>query len=453
MLDAAKIDQQASPPATDDRNDTSGLHAWTVVLLLTAIQVVSYLDRFLPSLLLQPIKLSLGLTDFQVGLLLGPAFAVFYVFVGVPLGWLADHYSRRGILAFGITIWCTMTAAAAAAFSFIPLFICRLGVGLGEATVGPCAVSIISDLFEQRKRARALSIFMAGSFIGAGSAFLFGGPLVHFLASMPPLFPGMLPWQTAFLVIGPIGYLLALSMMFIREPKRREIMPDASGRVDGSLLGALHYMRTRWRGFGALFVGSGCVVTLGATTLWNVALFNRVWGWDVSMVGSATGVLYFTGGPLGTVLGIFLTQYFIKQGYPSPTLRVLLIGLMLSVPGFALFPIMPDVGFALAGLFLAFTGQAMATAAGPASLMYLVPGQIRSQATAIYYLVIGVMGQILGPPPVGWMADLFGDPKALRFAISIEVICVGIPAITLVYLGLTAFSRHAAEIGGTAQHE
>lgn len=162
-------------------------YAWYVVLLLMLTQTVSYIDRFLPSLLIQWIKTDLELSDFQVGLLLGPAFGLFYVFVAVPIGWLADRHSRRAILAIGISLWCAMTAAAAFARSFLPLFGARMGVGLGEAAVAPCAVSLISDYFPRSRRARALSIYMAGTFIGAGSAYLFGGPLVHEIAKLPPL--------------------------------------------------------------------------------------------------------------------------------------------------------------------------------------------------------------------------------------------------------------------------
>ena len=110
-------------------------YGWYVAGLLTLAQVISYLDRFLPSLLVQPIKHDLGLNDFQIGLLLGPAFTLFYIILGIPVGWLADRVSRRALLAVGIAIWCTMTAAAAGARGFVSLLVTRLGVGVGEATV------------------------------------------------------------------------------------------------------------------------------------------------------------------------------------------------------------------------------------------------------------------------------------------------------------------------------
>jgi len=428
-------------------------YAWYVVALLTLTQIVSYVDRFLPSLLIPSIKEDLALSDFQVGLLLGPAFGVFYVFVAVPIGWLADRRSRRAILSVGISLWCTMTAAAAFARSFLPLFGARMGVGLGEAAVAPCAISLISDYFPRDRRARALSVFMAGTFLGAGSAYLFGGPLVHEIAQLPPLHISglgeMHDWQMSFLLVGLPGFLLAAMMFTIREPVRQDqvvrgLTTDTSGGA--SLLGALRFIRERWQAFGALFIGSASVVTMGSLTFWNVALFGRTWGWEVREVGIATGILFLTGGPLGTVLGIWLTNRWLAAGRKEATLRALWTGLAIAVPGFALYPLMPTPELAIFAQLFAFTGQAMAAAAGPASLTLIAPGQIKSQSTAIYYLFIGVFGQLIGPPPVGLMTDLFGDPGKLRYAMTIEAATVGVLAIIFVGIGLSRYRRCVSEV-------
>lgn len=422
------------------------------MILLTATQVVSYIDRFLPSLLMEAIKKDLALTDFQIGLLIGPAFGVFYVIVGLPIGWLADRFSRRTILATGIAIWCSMTAAAGFAKSFLPLFATRMGVGLGEAAVAPCALSLISDHFPRTRRARAISVFMAGTFIGAGSAYLFGGPIAHEIAEIEliqvPLFGDLKPWQATFLIVGLPGLLLSGLMFTIREPTRKDrvagVHEDEKGRT--TLLDALRFIAPRWRAFGTLFAGSACCVTLGALSLWNVALFGRTWNWTVRDVGITTGLLFFICGSLGTLMGMWLTQHWIKQQLQDATMRALLTGLIIAVTGFAIYPIVPTAQMAVAALFVAFIGQAIATAAGPASLTMIAPGQIRSQSTAIYYFVISISGQLLGPPPVGWMTDLFGDPTMLRYAMSIEALVVGIPAMVLVTLGLASYRRQATEL-------
>lgn len=436
-----------------DGRSASRRRAWYVVSVLMCVQVFSYIDRFLPSLLLAPIKADLELTDFQLGLMLGPAFGLFYVFIGVPIGWLADRVSRRALLATGISIWCAMTAVAGFARSYALLLIARFGVGLGEATVAPCSVSLISDYFDRDRRPRAISLFMAGTFIGAGCAFLLGGPVVHWVSQLQPwVIPGfgeMRSWQMVFLIVGLPGFALSALMFTIKEPRRTEQVPrelHADGAGHASMRATLAYIRKRWRAFGTLFAGSATVVTMGSLVFWNVALFGRTWGWEVRAVGVATGVLFLVGGSVGTLLGIRLSNQWIAAGRRDATLRALCVGLMLGVPGFALYPMMPSAPLAIVALLVAFIGQAAAAAAGPVSLTYIVPGQIRSQAIAIYYLVIGVFGQLLGPPPVGLMTDLFGDPGMLRYAMTIEAATIGTIGLSIVWLGMRRYRAAAEEL-------
>jgi MFS family permease len=187
---------------------------------------------------------------------------------------------------------------------------------------------------------------------------------------------------------------------------------------------------------------------MGTLALWNVALFKRTWNWNVAEVGLAVGLILFTAGPAGTLLGVFLTNRGTACGRRDATLRALFIGLLIGVPAYTLFPLMPRAGLALVALFCAHVGQAMATAAGPATLVMLAPGQIRAQAMATYYLVISVIAQLFGPPLVGLITDGFGDPAALRYAVSIEAAVVGVPSVVLVLLGFAAYRRSVAELDG-----
>jgi hypothetical protein len=294
---------------------------------------------------------------------------------------------------------------------------------------------------------------MSGTFLGAGCAFLFFGPLVHSIQAWPPvpvpLLGDVQSWRLCFFVIGIPGIVLALLMLTVREPVRRDV--GAAGRPGESLaarpsLGeALDFIGRRWRAFGALFVASACNLTLGALAFWNAALFKRNWGWNVAEVGHAVGLVLLTAGPVGTLTGIWLTNRWIAAGRRDATLRALFLGLAIGIPAYALFPLAPTADWGIAGLFCAHIGQAMATAAGPATLMMLSPGRIRAQSTAIYYLVIGVIGQMVGPPLVGALSDLFGDPAALRYAIVLEVLVIGVPSIVLVLSGFGACRLAVAE--------
>jgi hypothetical protein len=238
-------------------------------------------------------------------------------------------------------------------------------------------------------------------------------------------------------------------MFTILEPRRtdqarHQLQVGAGGH--GSLRDAVGYVRNRWRGFGTLFIGSAAVVTMGSLTFWNVALFDRTWGWNVRDVGIATGVLFFAGGPIGTLMGIRITYWFSERGHRDATMRALWFGLALAACGFATYPVMPSAAAAIAALFVAFVGQAAAAAAGPASLTLIAPGQIKSQGVALYYLFIGVFGQLLGPPPVGLMTDLFGDPASLRYAMTIEAAVVGSIALLIVGRGLRHYRAAAEEL-------
>lgn len=431
-------------PNPDPLAQRSLRYAWYVTGLLTLLQVISYLDRYLPSLLLEPIKHELKLTDFQAGLLLGPAFTLFYAVLGIPLGWLADRASRRALLAAGAAIWCLMTASAAVAGGFLSLLVTRLGVGVGEASVAPASISLISDYFTPERRARAISLFMSGTFLGAGTAFLFFGPLVHYIESLPPItLPVVGPlasWRLCFLLIGLPGLLLSVWLWTVREPCGRERGARQMGATFGE---GLTFIAAHWRAFTTLFVASACNLTMGALSMWNVALFKRTWGWNVAEVGVAVGVILFTAGPLGILLGVWRTNRDLAAGRADATLRALLWGLLIAVPTYAVFALMPSAQLALLVLFCSAIGQSMATAAGPAALVALAPGPIRAQSTAVYYLVINVVAQLIGPPVVGLMTDLMGGPGDLRYAVSIEVIAIGIPSVALVWRGFSAFRRLA----------
>jgi len=277
--------------------------------------------------------------------------------------------------------------------------------------------------------------------------------LIHHIASLPPihlpLVGDLRDWQLAFVVVGLSGFALVAMMFTIREPPRQDQVRgglDADAGGHATLRAAIRFMRARWTAFGTLFVGSAAVVTMGSLSFWNVALFARTWGWDVRQVGITTGVLFFIGGTVGTLLGVVLTKRWIAAGRKDATLRALWTGLAIAVPGFALYPLMPSAELAVGMQFFAFTGQATAAAAGPASITLIAPGQMKAQATAIYYLFVGVFGQLIGPPPVGLMTDLFGDPGRLRYAMTIEALTVGTLALVLVRIGMSRYRRCVIEV-------
>lgn len=428
--------------------------AWRLTLLLTLAYIVSFLDRFVISLLIEPIKASMALTDFQIGLLLGPAFAIFYLTLGIPIGWLADRSARRPLIAAGIALWSLMTALCGLARSFWPLFLARIGVGVGEAVLAPCAVPMIGDAFPPDRRARPISVYMSGSFLGSAASFLLGGLLVALVEGFAPLtlpFVGRLEaWQLVFLIVGMPGVLLAMLMFSVPEPPRRSASTIEPSGATGSAAAtavappALPYMRRHWKAYGALLTGMAGVFAMGSLAQWNVALFQRNWGWGIAETGVATGLLILCSAVPGTAVSGWLTTRLQRQGRADAPFRVVTLGLLVFAPAACVAPLMPDARLALGVFAIAFFGQAVSVAAGPAALVDLTPAPIRSRAVALYWSAISLVGMLIGPASVGALTDAFGDPAALKFSLAIMAAAFAVPALVALVAGRGAYQRSIA---------
>ena len=198
--------------------------AWYMVGLLTVAYVVSFVDRNILGLLIDPIKADLGLSDLQIGLLLGPAFAIFYATMGLPLGYLADRRRRTWIVAAGVAVWSAATAFSGLARNFVQLFIARMSVGVGEATLSPCAMSLISDSYPEERRGKPIAVYSSAISLGSGLAALLGAGVLAWAntneQTVLPLVGPVAAWQLAFIVVGLPGLLLAALFFWVPEPKR-----------------------------------------------------------------------------------------------------------------------------------------------------------------------------------------------------------------------------------------
>jgi MFS family permease len=425
----------------------SPAYRWFVVFVLVLVFILSYFDRYLLSLVVDPLKHDLGLSDFQIGLLLGPAFSAFHVLVAIPLGLLADRTSRKWLLIAGIFIWCSMTTMSAFVAAFLPLLLLRLGLGLGEAVVSPCSVSIISDYFSRKERVRAISLYMSGPYLGAGLAFLVGGALVSWLhAHGHVTIPGLgtfAPWQMTFLLIGTPGLLFILLMLTVKEPARTELL--GAGDQGASTGSAIKFLLARWKGFGVVILGSTCNFAMSTLTLWTVPLFQRVWGWSVLEIGTVTGLFYCTAGPLGTALAIWAGKA-LGRGNELGAFRVLMLGLLITIPASALYPVMPTAELAVAVMFLAFVGKSAATAGGPAALQLITPGEMRTRSTAIFNTFITLVGPLFGPPIIGALTDWSGDPRKIGIVLCGFVVSIGLPSLIVMAFGQKHYVRLVEEM-------
>jgi MFS family permease len=411
-------------------------YAWYVVVVLTLAYVVSFLDRQILALLLEPIRRDLELSDTQMGLIMGSAFALFYTILGLPIGRLADRYSRRGIIAAGITIWCLMTAACGLSRNFVQLFLARVGVGVGEATLNPSALSLISDYFPRERRGRAISFYNMGVAVGAGIAMILGGWVIGIVMDAPPMtlpvFGELYAWQTVFLFVGLPGLVIALLMVTIREPERRDkiTLTDASGNTteEVSIRETIRFLGRRWRTYGTHFLGLSVVTIIGyAFLFWIPTMFIRTWGWSIPQIGLAYGLVNLIVGPISVNLAGWYADSLYRRGYKDGHMRTCFYGALLFVPSSVLVPLMPSPELAIAMLIPASVGAASVTATGVAGLMMITPNQVRAQTTALYYFVINVLGLSVGGAAVGMVTDyVFGDEMALRYTLSLISAVAGV---------------------------
>ncbi len=450
------------PPATDRSQPDypSNAYAWYVVVVLTAAYVVSFLDRQILALLVEPIRIDLGLTDTQMGLIMGSAFALFYTILGIPIGWLADRFSRRGIIAAGITIWCLMTAACGLSRNFTQLFLARVGVGVGEATLNPAALSLISDYFPRERRGRAISFYNMGVALGAGIALIIGSRIIGKVIDAPPI---TLPvvgeiyaWQTVFLIVGLPGLVIAALMITVREPKRHDklrlpIDPQAAagGAINPevtetlSILDTIRYLRERWQVYGSHFLGMSVVTCIGyAFLFWIPTMFIRTWGWDIPTIGLAYGLVNLIAGPIGVNLGGWFADILYRRGHRDSHMRACFCFALLFVPCSVLVPLMPGPELAIAMLVPASVGAGGVTATGVAALMMITPNQLRGQTTALYYLVINILGLSVGGVAVGAITDyVFGDGAALRYTLAVVAAGAGCAAIGFLWANLAYYRK------------
>lgn len=410
----------------------SAAYSWYVVFVLMLAYVFAFLDRQILALLVDPIKQDIGITDFQMSLLLGPAFAFFYVTLGIPIGRLADHKSRRTIIGIGIAVWSIMTAACGLAKTFTHLFIARIGVGVGEATLQPCATSVLSDYFPREKRGRAISVYSMGLGIGAGLALVVGGQAIAAVsggaAYTLPLIGEIKGWQLVFVVVGLPGLLIAALMFTVKEPYRRDRI--AVGREDVEQLpirDVVKFLISRWRTYGSHFLGLSIMGIIGNAYLaWIPTVFIRTWGWGIAEISLYYGLVVSIGGIIGVNLGGWLGDRMYQRGTKDGHMRVVLYGTIMLVIAAVLVPLMPSPWLGLLLLIPHAIGSGIPTACGPAALMMITPNEMRGQVSAVYWFVLSILGLMIGPTAVAIASEMiFDGPQDIRYGLSLVCGVIG----------------------------
>lgn len=411
---------------------------WLVVVLLMCAMIVSFVDRFTLALLIEPIKHDLALNDVQLGLLNGVAFGLFYAVMGMPLGWLADRWSRKYTIVLGMGIWSFATAACGLASGFGQLAVARIAVGAGEAGLAPAAYGIIYDRFPHSRLGRAMSLLQIGSLVGAGCALLVAGVVYTYYQAGHgtgiPLFGQLKPWQRTFVTVAVPPLILLPMVAMLREPKRVEAIV---GEPVGSRMSLWSALRLKPTIYALLFLGmSGVITATYALLSWTPAIMSREFGWSPGDVGRSYGVVTIVAGPLGLLIGGSLADTLYLRGVRLAHACIPLVAACCALPPALLLPVMHGPGSFLVVVALLQMALGMPIGVVPALIQLLTPAAARGRVSALYVLSLNVIGLGLAPTVIGVLSQrAAGDPHGLRLAIA-EVIITALIAAVVFLLAL-----------------
>ena len=418
------------------------LRAWYAVFVLMVVYIISFVDRQVISLFVEPLKRDLLLSDTQISLLQGLSFAIFYTVLGIPIGRVADTVNRRNLIIVGVGLWSLMTAACGLARSFPQLFLARMGVGVGEATLSPAAYAIIADSFPRHQLSLASSLYTLGAFLGLGLALILGGALIEVAAGFGDvqLFGAVLSnWQLVFIMLGGLGFVGIALMLTIAEPPR-------TGKVSGELVSfarTLAYLRANARTFTSLFVGFSCFILMSsALAAWSPTVLIRIHGFTAPQAGYSVGMSALFASGLGVMLGGYIIDRAVARGIVDAPLRLGAacgVGLLLMCLGLA-----ADLGsgMVLACLAGAYFFLAMPLGAAPAAVQMVAPATMRAQLSAFYISAINLIGLAIGPTAVALFTDyVFRDEALVHLSLAATAAVFMPMAIVLLLWGRSAIIK------------
>ena len=400
-----------------------GRFAWYVCLVLMLLLAISYMDRSVLALLVAPIETAFAVRDTTMGLLQGAAFAVVYVLFAFPLARLADRGNRRNLIVYGVICWCGATICCGLAQSIHQLFLARMSVAAGEAVLMPAAVSILSDYFGPKSRARALSVYSIGLYLGSGLAMGGGGALMKVFGpagTAVPMMGVLAAWRIVFIVMGLVGLFVVPLLMGVREPQR---LGDDGYSAEATLpfKRMMRELKTKRAAVFGTIIGFA-LISLGATTInaWGATLFLRTHGWTIGDAGLRLGALTLVFGPLGAISGGVAADWLAKRGRVDAKPLVGMLSAGGCVAGGLVLTLQSTmialIGVGLVNYLIGFNFGIV-----QASLADLLPNRMRAVISALYIATTNIFAATLGPLLVGILNDrVFRDPAEI--AISLRVV-------------------------------
>lgn len=387
---------------------------WWLITVLTLLLILSFLDRNILKLLVDPLRQDLGITDLQVSLLVGLSFSILYSISCIPFGYAADRHSRRSLIGGAVFLWSCMSMCCGLAGNYWQLFAARAGLGIGEAALQPNAVSLIRDSFPPDGRARAFSIFGIGPLVGSAFAMLIGGALFAWAEAGGfdgvPLIGELRPWQIALVIPGIAGAILALLALTLREPPR----PPRAGASGPTFRDLFAHMRAQRRLYLLLFAGPTLwSLANSGWSAWMAAGIGRTWGLSPGEIGATAGLIGLICTPIGLISLGFLIDRLTRRGNRDAIFHVtLFVQALHMLPAMAIF-LAPSVEM----MWIAYAAAALIASTvqilGSAVLTEITPSHLVGKAAALYNMVQNFLGLAIGPTIFALTATGFSGERAI----------------------------------------
>ncbi|MES2095621.1 MAG: MFS transporter [Pseudomonadota bacterium] len=419
------------------RPRTGGAYAVYALLVLMVAYVTAFVDRQILNLLVEPIKRDTGLGDTGISLLQGLSFALFLSVGGLPIGRLIDTRRRVTILGLGIACWSLFTGCFGLTRNYVIMLLSRVGVGVGEATMTPSAYSLLGDYFSPRRLGVAVGVYAMGSYIGSGLALILGSTILSMLPHGEVALPrlgNVRDWQAIFLLLFPVGLLVALWVATLKEPARRSIGDDAVPPLSE----VWRYGRAHWRAILGvdLAVGFTNMAAYGLLS-WAPALMGRAFHLAPAQAGWRLGLVIISACCCGTVVAGLTGDALRKRGLATGRLVVMLTSACCAAPFAIMAPLAsgPTDFLALAFGLLFFLAAALGS--GPATLQEITPNRMRGMQHAVAVLLANLLGIGIGPTAVALITDqVFHRPSGLpmAMAIALPVMLVGAAGMNVIAL-------------------
>ena len=402
-------------------------HSYSAVAILTLAQIFAFIDRQIPSMLVEPIKQDFNLTDSQIALLGGAAFSIFYAIMALPIGYAVDRYQRTKVLGTGIFLWSLMTALAGLANSFGKLFGARIGVAVGEAVMAPTSVSLVSDSFPENKQGKPMGIITAGVYIGIGITLLGGGFLIDYLTSIGgitlPLIGYLKPWQATFMIVGIPGLVLAIAAFYLKEPQRLEEQIDAQLKDRKNVfLHLKEHRKTLIPMFGGLIF---MALIFYSFSFWAPTMMIRTFDISLTEVGFILGMITIISSITGTIAAGSAVDYLRNKNYSDAPVRAAMIAVILALPPvISLSFVQNELGaWICIALYLLFISSFAPL--GLLAISGVSTGNVKGQTAAIHAFLMMAFGLSLGPQLTAFFTDfVFVDPNLLINSVSLTGLIV-----------------------------